>query len=153
MTEQRWVATVNPELMLALVDLALNDEAIAHRFWSKVDRSAGDDGCWIWTAALSSEGYGAFKVIIDGRHHTVRAHRMAWFLVHLTPLEADHYLDHLADRCRGRWCVNPSHLEPVTKAENDRRATGAGRAIQRTTRDAEMLARGLVRPVAALQAV
>lgn len=143
MSEQRWIAIVNPELTLALVDLALNDEALAARFWSKVDKRTTDtDGCWIWTAALSSEGYGGFKVIIDGRHHVVRAHRLAWFLTHLEALAEWHYLDHLADRCRGRYCVNPAHLEPVDKAENDRRATGGTSAsLQRAARSAHLLER------------
>lgn len=148
MTEQRWVAVVNAELMLALVDIALNDERIAERFWAKVNRDvAGADDCWIWTGALSSEGYGNFSVRIDGRERTVRAHRMAWFLTYPKPLEFGQYLDHYlapAGLCRGRYCVNPAHLEPVTKEVNDARATGATSAYrQRAVRSLHLEERSL----------
>ncbi len=26
------------------------DEKMIARFWAKVDKSAGPDGCWMWTA-------------------------------------------------------------------------------------------------------
>ena len=34
------------------------------------------------------------------------------------PIPAGLELDHL---CRNRWCVNPHHLEPVTRSENNHR--------------------------------
>ena len=79
------------------------------RFWSKVD-ATGD--CWIWTGALAS-GYGRFY--LNGQLRP--AHRVAYeTLVGSIPRGLD--LDHL---CRVRSCVNPDHLEPVTRAENLRR--------------------------------
>jgi hypothetical protein len=67
-------------------------------------------GCWNWTGALTDGGYG--KVKIDRR--TLRAHRAIYeLLVEAVPRHLE--MDHL---CRNRRCVNPDHLEPVTRSEN-----------------------------------
>ena len=87
---------------------------VADRFWPKVDRSAGQDSCWLWTAAKEPAGYGHFKK--DGRPHP--AHRVAYEMV-VGPIPDGLDLDHL---CRNPSCVNPAHLEPVTPRENTRRA-------------------------------
>jgi hypothetical protein len=42
------------------------------RFWSKVDKSGE---CWLWTAALTSEGYGVFGIYPGVAK---RAHRLAY---------------------------------------------------------------------------
>ena len=42
------------------------------------------------------------------------------------PIRNGLHLDHL---CRVRSCVNPDHLEPVTQAENNRRAWAANRRV------------------------
>ncbi len=146
MGEQRWVAVVDPDLMLALVACSYDEEP-TNRFWAKVDkRTTDDDQCWIWTGALSSEGYGNFSIVLDGRQRTVRAHRVAWFFWHQSTIADDHYLDHFlavpGGTCRGRFCVNPAHLEPVTKEQNDARATGHTSAVgQRYARAEHLLER------------
>jgi len=79
------------------------------RFWQKVDKG-GDNGCWNWTAALTSSGYGKFMI----QRVSSVAHRLSYtWLVGEIPEGLD--LDHL---CRNRRCVNPIHLEPVTRREN-----------------------------------
>lgn len=90
------------------------------RFWSKVDKD-GANGCWLWTAG-TTRGYGMFSAIPDaeGKKHTRVAHRWLWEQVN-GPVPAGLELDHL---CRVRHCVNPDHLEPVTKRENILRGTG-----------------------------
>lgn len=83
---------------------------VEERFWAKVDKS---DGCWVWTAGISSGGYGSFW--LDGKNR--RAHRVAYELT-VGPVPQGLQLDHL---CRNRRCVRPDHLEPVTCGENIRR--------------------------------
>lgn len=68
--------------------------------------------CWLWTGSLGS-GYG--RIFVDGK--TEPAHRITY--EHFVgPVPDGLELDHL---CRNTRCVNPSHLEPVTHAENIRR--------------------------------
>ena len=78
------------------------------RFWSKVQKQ--DDGCWIWNGAHNNYGYG--RVYKDGR--CLSAHRVAYEIAE-GPVPPGLDLDHL---CRVRDCVNPAHLEPVSRKEN-----------------------------------
>lgn len=79
-------------------------------------------GCWLWTGYITEGGYGRFGVAVDGsrqRHgwEIKRAHRVVYELYRgQIPNGLD--LDHL---CRVRSCVNPDHLEPVTRSANLRR--------------------------------
>ncbi len=83
----------------------------AARFWGKVERG---DGCWIWRgSSYAKTGYGQAYDANGGR----LAHRMAYELV-VGKIPDGLTLDHL---CRTRLCVNPSHLEPVTRGENTMR--------------------------------
>lgn len=88
---------------------------IAERFWEKVRKT---DGCWFWTSTRGENGYGQFTL----RTGVVRrAHRIAYELA-VGPIPDGLEIDHL---CRVRACVNPAHLEPVTRQENIRRAVAA----------------------------
>jgi hypothetical protein len=80
-------------------------------------RTIRDDqsGCWEWQGATKRGGYGHMSV--DGRMQLV--HRLAWEVV-AGPIEPGLEIDHL---CRNRQCLNPAHLEPVTKEENVRRGS------------------------------
>jgi hypothetical protein len=90
----------------------LRDVPVPIRFWAKVDRT---DGCWYWRGHIIPLGYGQFGI---GNRKLVRAHRYAYEQL-IGPIPDGLELDHL---CGVRHCVNPSHLEPVTHAENMRRS-------------------------------
>ena len=86
------------------------DEKSLERFFAKVEIA----DCWEWTAAKHKKGYAQFRA--DGSMK--QAHRWLWEQL-VAPLPRHLELDH---RCLVRHCVNPDHLEPVTHAENVRRA-------------------------------
>lgn len=69
-----------------------------------------NSGCWLWTGNLSDNGYG----VVEVRDRRRRAHRVAYELVH-GPIPSGLEPDHL---CRVRCCINPAHLEPVTRQLN-----------------------------------
>lgn len=94
-------------------------ERHAPLFWAFVDQRGTDD-CWIWTGHHASNGYGMFCVSHERKVHTLLAHRAAYELL-VGPIPASLQMDHL---CRVRDCVNPAHLEPVTRRENQRRGAG-----------------------------
>ena len=77
--------------------------------------------CWLWTGARNSYGYGNIRV---NKIHK-NAHRVSYELA-FGPPPAGLDLDHL---CNNKWCVNPLHLEPVTRSENLKR--GHQRIAQR----------------------
>jgi hypothetical protein len=86
----------------------IRDHRLPDRFWDKVQTSG--TGCWIWTGAHFTSGYGSYS----HNGQCGRAHRIAYrALVGEVPEGLD--LDHL---CRIRDCVNPNHLEPVTRRVN-----------------------------------
>ena len=72
-------------------------------------------GCWIWTGARQTNGYGS--ACIPGTGRSALAHRLVYELL-VAPIPEGLQIDHL---CRVKACVNPKHLEPVTAAENNRR--------------------------------
>lgn len=82
---------------------------VLERFLAKV--AIQPDGCLLWTAAVDRHGYGGFRAEQD---RWVTAHR--WYYQHINgPVPEGLELDHL---CRVRACVNPAHLRPVTRREN-----------------------------------
>lgn len=80
------------------------------RLWPKID--AGGD-CWEWIAGRDAKGYGRISVDRRARH----AHRVVWSML-VGPIPDRLEIDH---RCRNHGCVNPDHLELVTRRVNVRR--------------------------------
>jgi hypothetical protein len=74
--------------------------------------------CHVFQGSVRSDGYGVVTVRV-GRVKTSKGpHVVAWEREN-GPVPDGLELDHL---CRVRRCINPNHLEPVTHAENMRRA-------------------------------
>lgn len=87
-----------------------------------------NDPCWIWQGTKSSNGYGLMGVKIENGWQTRHAHRISYEnLIGPVPTGLD--LDHL---CRRRICINPNHLEPVTRSENLSRSPLMGRQKKKT---------------------
>ena len=105
------------------------DEYDAPRFWAHVNRRGGTTyandplatargECWLWNG--STQYYGRFRVFGEWR----QAHRIA-FKDFGGTLPDELHIDHL---CRVHSCVNPAHLEPVTRKANMERGIMANRA-------------------------
>lgn len=81
-----------------------------------------DSGCWIWQGAISPNGYGRCG-------GNLYVHRVMYELL-IGPIPKDLEIDHL---CRNRGCINPDHMEPVTRRENMRRGMGLSGINSRKT--------------------
>src|SRR6476659_8155590 len=85
------------------------------RFWSHVNKT---NGCWVWTGATRSGGYGVIRL----GSRSVSAHRFAWEMANgpippsiLTASgeKTGYFVTHL---CGKRRCVRPDHLQLVAPA-------------------------------------
>lgn len=97
---------------------------LEERFWKKVNKT---DSCWLWTGFITRDGYGKYSIKADRGIVTKRPHRMAYELL-VGHIPEGLHIDHL---CGVRHCVNPTHLEPVTQAENNRRSNAPGHVRRR----------------------
>lgn len=96
---------------------------LPERILSKIDTQAVG-GCWLWTAYVNPDGYG----VIRWEGESIGAHRVIYELL-VGPYSTE-TLDHL---CRVRHCVNPGHLEPVSRRENILRSDCIGARKARRT--------------------
>ncbi len=79
-------------------------------------------GCWLWTGATSSHGYG--RIFWNGTVY--RASRISWFLRHgVLPPEELHACHH----CDTPACVNPDHIFLGTRSDNHQDSIAKGRHI------------------------
>lgn len=86
---------------------------VEQRFWSKVDRSAGQDACWPWKPPKDRKGYGEFHV--SPERGKVRAHT---FAVELTTGEPCPPGNEGCHRCDNPPCCNPLHVYYGTRQQN-----------------------------------
>ena len=82
------------------------------RFMRRVPMATKDQ-CWNWSGGKNKAGYGVFRA-----DRLVMAHRFAYELWR-EPIPGGLEIDHL---CLNVRCVNPWHLEPVTRRVNAKRA-------------------------------
>jgi hypothetical protein len=88
------------------------------RIRSKV--SIDENGCWVWNGKYFNK-WGYARMITGSRRDGTRSiqyvHRVSYeAFVGKIPIGLS--IDHL---CKNTKCLNPSHLEPVTTKENNRR--------------------------------
>ncbi len=83
------------------------------------------DGCWFWTGGKFANGYGMFQ--LQGKLR--RVHRLSYVWTR-GELPEGLQIDHI---CKVKLCVNPTHMEAVTLAENVRRSNGWGGIESRKT--------------------
>jgi len=84
-----------------------------------IQKAVPDGMCLRWPGDLNSNGYGLIRV--DGVKRGV--HRVAYEVL-VGPIPDGYEIDHVWSRgCRFRDCIEPSHLEAVTREENVRRMT------------------------------
>lgn len=81
------------------------------RLWEKAELDG--NGCFVWTASKTYEGYG--RIGVDGKNKL--AHRVAYSEV-VGDIPDGLTVDHL---CRNKSCINPMHMEIVTLKENIQR--------------------------------
>ncbi len=83
---------------------------LAERFWAKVDRSGGPDGCWLWVGGDNGRGYGRFW--LNGRYEY--SHRVSWIIAN-GPIAMGLGVLH---KCDNQPCCNPEHLFLGTQKVN-----------------------------------
>lgn len=81
------------------------EQDMQERFWDKVDRSSGADGCWAWTGAVW-QGRGRVS-----HHGTVtNATRVSLEFSLDRPIREGYFV---RSTCHTLLCVNPQHLKEV----------------------------------------
>lgn len=105
----------SPPRLLAkacVIFMTFDDPRLPPAFWKLVIPEP-NSGCWLFLRGGTIDGYGSFQI---AKGKTVAAHRLV--------LEAEGrrieglVVDHL---CEIKSCVNPDHLDAVTRAVNTRR--------------------------------
>jgi len=92
---------------------------LQERFFSKVEMDP-NGGCWLWSDALNTKGYGCFSV----NGVTKSAHRQSW-IAFKGPIPKGLHVLH---KCDIRSCVNADHLFLGTNQDNVDDKISKGRA-------------------------
>lgn len=90
--------------------ILVTSDSVQSRFWSKVDKNAGPDGCWAWCGIKDKDGYGLFKI---GKK-MYRAHRLSYTI----SCKFDPGTLVIRHACNNPFCVNPAHLSTGETLDN-----------------------------------
>jgi hypothetical protein len=71
-------------------------------------------GCWNWNRATNSSGYGYFSI----HGEVINAAKVMWEQIHECKMPEGLEPHHT---CFNPKCINPLHVEPLTRLENMRR--------------------------------
>jgi hypothetical protein len=96
-------------------------------------------GCWLWTGARDSSGYGSFGI----NEERWRASRLAYHFFRGVIPEGAHVLH----RCDVRLCVNPNHLFLGDNAINLADMRAKGRQVRGEQQGASRLTQQQVREI------
>ena len=98
------------------------------RFWTKVVKGPGPDAHWLWSAAVSDDGYGRYTLNANKNTVAVRPHRYAFHLATGRPMDSFGILMHECDVpiCVRATTGQDTHLVEGSTRENmlDRRRKG-----------------------------
>ncbi len=99
------------------------DSSVISRLWKRVNKNGPvpshrpDLGpCWLWFGTIDAYGYG----VINIDRKVKQCHRVSFELAK-GEIPVGLTVDHL---CRVRPCLNPDHLESVSRGENVLRGNG-----------------------------
>lgn len=90
---------------------------VSDRLWAQVQKS---DGCWLWTGAKNSSGYGSMA---GGQYRSTLVHRVVWQMTHGKLIPKGMCICH---RCDVKLCVRPDHLFLGTYSDNQRDLVAKG---------------------------
>lgn len=95
-------------------------------FWAKVDKTGGEDACWLWLGHTNPAGYGQLRYNgVD-----VTSHRLAAYLYGMldkpTGPEDRKGSGFILHQCDNPPCCNPAHFKVGTSSENLREAIDRG---------------------------
>ncbi len=113
--------------------MSVDTLAVERLFWANIEKIDWGE-CWLWQGAVGNHGYG----LLGGGKGQVLAHRFSYGLLVEPPpngmkMVLDHFCHTLDKTCKGgstcqhRRCVNPNHMELVTRGENVRRGVGSNK--------------------------
>lgn len=102
-------------------------------FWRRVDRREPDE-CWEWLRAKTKAGYGNVHIPVpwSSTPVTIAAHRLSWVIAHRELIPDGMEIDHT---CHNKACVNPAHLDLVTRLVNMRRQRRENRPYPAVRKD------------------
>ncbi len=107
---------------------------VAEHLQQRIRVVSGD--CWEWTLGTDKDGYATSDIARQYFDGTNRVHRILYSLL-VAPIPPGLELDHT---CKNRLCVNPEHMEPVTRKVNAERSGNAKREQTHCVRGHEFTA-------------